>query len=133
MAPYPVHGCTDITGFGLLGHALEMAQASKVTLAIEAQTVPIMAEVLEHAGMGLVPAGSYANRNFCASSVRQRSHIDPILLDVIADAQTSGGLLLSLPIDLASRAIDDLHAVGMTDSAIIGYVLDRSKGLIELR
>ncbi len=130
---YPVHGCTDITGFGLLGHALEMAQASRVTLTIETAEVPIMAEVLDHAGMGLVPAGSYANRNFCASSVRETGTIDPLLLDVMADAQTSGGLLVSLPPEVAARALENLHAAGIEQSAIIGRVSERSRGIVELR
>lgn len=133
LALYPVHGCTDITGFGLLGHALEMAQASQVTLTIEAQKAPIMPEVLDHADIGLVPAGSYANRNFCASSVREVGSIDPILLDVLADAQTSGGLLVSLPAGAASKALQDLHAAGIKESAIIGFVAEQSQGIIELR
>lgn len=133
ISTYDIHGCTDVTGFGLLGHALEMAQASKVTLTIEVQKVPIIAEVLDHAGMGLVPAGSYANRNYCASSVREIGSIDPILLDVIADAQTSGGLLLTLPADVASKALEDLHSAGVSSSAIIGVVTQQDKGIVELR
>jgi len=133
LSSFPVHGCTDITGFGLLGHALEMARASKATLTIEAQKVPVMAEVLDHAGIGMVPAGSYANRNFCASSVREVGHIDPLLLDVIADAQTSGGLLVALPADAASNALEELHAAGVPESAIIGFVAGQSKGIVELR
>ncbi len=76
ISSHPVHGCTDITGFGLLGHALEMAQASLVTLAIEVRKVPVMVEVLDFAGMGLVPAGSHANRKFCESSVKNMSGMD---------------------------------------------------------
>jgi len=133
LSPYPVQGCTDITGFGLLGHALEMAQASKATLIIEVQKVPVMAEVLDHASMGLVPAGSYANRNFCASSVREVGSIDPLLLDVIADAQTSGGLLVTLPADVALNALEDLHVAGVHQSTIIGFVDERSHGVVKLR
>ncbi len=133
ISTYAIHGCTDVTGFGLLGHALEMAQASKVTLTIEVQKVPIIAEVLDHAAMGLVPAGSYANRNYCASSVREIGSIDPILLDVVADAQTSGGLLVSLPTDVACKALEALHSAGVGSSAIIGFVTDRERGVVELR
>lgn len=132
MSTYPVHACTDITGFGLLGHALEMAQASRITISIEVKKVPILPEVLDHAGMGLVPAGSYANKNFCAQSVRQVGTIDPIYMDIIADAQTSGGLLLALPSETARQALSDLKAAGVEEAAIIGRTPSVSHGVIEL-
>jgi selenide,water dikinase len=133
MSAYSVHACTDITGFGLLGHALEMAQASKVTISIEVHKVPVLSEVLDHAGMGLVPAGSYANRNFCASHVREVGSIDPMYLDIIADAQTSGGLLIALAGNEAEQAFWDLKVAGVQEVALIGHVVDRSKGVIELK
>ncbi len=68
MAEYPVNGCTDVTGFGLLGHALEMATASKVAITIFAENVPLLPEVPDLVQMGLVPAGSFSNRNFCSRS-----------------------------------------------------------------
>lgn len=132
MQSHPVHGCTDVTGFGLLGHALEMAQASRATLTIELRKVPLMAEVLDFAGMGLVPAGSHANRKFCAAGVKNIMEVDPILLDVIADAQTSGGLLLSVPNNSADRALTDLHAAGVVQAANIGFVTGSSAGRVEL-
>jgi selenide,water dikinase len=133
MAAYTVHACTDITGFGLLGHALEMAQGSKVTLAIDTKQVPVLPEVIDLAGMGLVPAGSYANRNFCARSVREVGTVDRLYLDIIADAQTSGGLLLAVPAAEAPDAVADLQAAGIVDAATIGEMLDRSEGVIEVR
>ena len=133
MSTYSVHACTDITGFGLLGHALEMAQASKVTISIEVHKVPVLSEVLDHAGMGLVPAGSYANRNFCASHVREVGSINPIYLDIIADAQTSGGLFIALAASEAEQALGDLKAAGLQEVVLIGHVVDRSKGVIELK
>jgi selenide,water dikinase len=132
MAGYTVHACTDITGFGLLGHALEMAQGSKVTLAIETKQVPVLPEVIDLAGMGLIPAGSYANRKFCARSVREVGAVDSLYLDIIADAQTSGGLLLALPAAEAPDAVSGLRGAGVADAAIIGEVLDRSDGIIEV-
>jgi selenide,water dikinase len=133
MSTYSVHACTDITGFGLLGHALEMAQASKVTISIEVHKVPVLSDVLDHAGMGLVPAGSYANRNFCASHVREVGNIDPLYLDIIADAQTSGGLLIALAANEAEQALWDLKAAGLQEVALIGRVEDNSLGVIELK
>jgi selenide,water dikinase len=133
MSTYSVHACTDITGFGLLGHSLEMAQASKVTIAIEVHKVPVLSDVLDHAGMGLVPAGSYANRNFCASHVREVGSINPMYLDIIADAQTSGGLLIALAANEAEQALWDLKAAGLQEVALIGRVEDNSLGVIELK
>jgi selenide,water dikinase len=133
MSTYSVHACTDITGFGLLGHALEMARASKVTISIEVHKVPVLSEVLDHAGLGLIPAGSYANRNFCASHVREVGSIDPIYLDIIADAQTSGGLLIALASNEVEQALWDLKVAGIQEAVLIGHVVDRSKGFIELK
>jgi selenide,water dikinase len=133
MASHTVHACTDITGFGLLGHALEMAQGSKVTLAIDTKQVRVLPEVIDLAGMGLIPAGSYANRNFCARSVREAGAVASLSLDIIADAQTSGGLLLAVPAAEAADAVADLQAAGIADATMIGEILDRSEGVIEVR
>jgi selenide,water dikinase len=133
MSAYSVNGCTDVTGFGLLGHALEMAAASKVKITIFAQNVPLLPEVLDSVRTGLVPEGSFSNRNFCAHLIRQPGPIDPILLDILADAQTSGGLLISLPEHQASALLDDLKTGGVPDAAIIGLAIDADTGTIELR
>jgi selenide, water dikinase len=129
---HTVHGCTDVTGFGLLGHGLEMAIASKVTLTLDVSSIPLLSEIHDFAGLGLVPEGSYANRNFCASRVRKSETFDLLLLDILADAQTSGGLLVSVPSDVADRALDELRDAGVTDAAIIGVVSGSSSGVIEL-
>ena len=133
MSTYSVHACTDITGFGLLGHALEMARASEVTISIEVHKIPVLSEVLDHAGMGLVPAGSYANKNFCAGHVREVGNIDPMYLDIIADAQTSGGLLIALASNEVEQALLDLKVAGIQEVVLIGHVVERSKGFIELK
>jgi selenide,water dikinase len=132
MAAYPVNACTDVTGFGLLGHALEMARGSKVAITLFADRVPLLPEVLDSVQMGLVPAGSFSNRNFCAHQVRQSKAVDPMLLDILADAQTSGGLLISLPQDQASALVGDLKAGGISDAEIIGAATTAGKGLIEI-
>lgn len=133
MAEYPVHACTDVTGFGLLGHGLEMAVAGRVTLAFDAGSVPLLPEVYDYAAMGLVPAGSYANRDFCSTSLVQKRAIDPILLDLLADAQTSGGLLFAVPAEVGPALLDALKERGVEDAAIIGEVTGTSHGVIELR
>lgn len=132
MAPFPVSACTDVTGFGLLGHAMEMARASGVLITIEAAKVPILPEVLDAVQMGLVPAGSFANRNFCAKQLREAKPIDPMLLDILADAQTSGGLLISLPERDATELVSMLHQKGVMDASIIGFASKAGSGFIEL-
>ena len=132
MSAYPVHACTDITGFGLLGHALEMATASRVSIAIAVEKVPLLPEVMDSVQMGLVPAGSFSNRNYCAHRISQLRAIDPMLLDLLADAQTSGGLLISLPEQSASSLVNALKAGGVADAAVIGRATATNKGMIEL-
>jgi selenide,water dikinase len=133
MTLHPVSACTDITGFGLLGHALEVAQASDVRIEIEADRVPLLPAVSDLAGMGLIPAGSYSNRNFCAHHVHVSGKVDPLLLDLLADAQTSGGLLIFLPRAAAPSLVADLHALGVVDAIIIGEVGPQGEGHILLK
>lgn len=132
MERHPVHGCTDVTGFGLIGHGLEVALASGVTLVIEAAHVPVLPGVHDFAAMGLVPAGSYANRPTCPGHLVLSRPIDPVLVDILADAQTSGGLLIALPMERADALLRDLHAAGVEDAALIGEVRGPSSGRIEL-
>lgn len=132
MERYPVNGCTDITGFGLLGHALEMALASKVTIRIHADRVPLLPEVLDSVHMGMLPAGSYSNRNFCADQVVRAKPFDPVLLDLLSDAQTSGGLLISISESHGDSLLSELLAAGVLEAAWIGQVTGKSSGGIEL-
>lgn len=129
---YPVHGCTDITGFGLLGHGLEMAVGSKVTLRLDVRSVPVLPETIDYVSLGMMPGGSFANRNFCAGKVRGGEAVDPVMLDILADAQTSGGLFVSLAPDLAKIALEELRDAGIVDAAIVGEVAGPSEGMIEL-
>ena len=133
MSGYPVNGCTDVTGFGLLGHVLEMAKASKVAITLFADDVPLLPEVLDSVRMGLVPAGSFSNRDFCTHQVIGPERIDPMLLDILSDAQTSGGLIISLPENRAASLLDELKAGGVADAAIVGRVAKADKGTVELR
>ena len=132
MASYSVNACTDITGFGLLGHALEMAVASGVRIALVADRVPLLPEAQDLVQMGLVPAGSYANRNYCTHQVFRSESLDPVLLDLLADAQTSGGLLISLPEEQAQSLVADLKAHGVSHAALVGRVVEGAGGTIEL-
>lgn len=121
--------CTDITGFGLLGHALEMAVASKVTLEIWASHVPLLPHVLDMINMGMLPEGSGLNRQFCAKAVEIDSKVDALLADCLSDAQTSGGLLISIPETRLEILLNELRAREVFH-AIIGRVLEPSDGRI---
>lgn len=132
MSRHPVHACTDITGFGLLGHALEVAVASRVALILDSARVPFLPEVRELAHMGLIPAGSYANRNFCEAHVRLAGTIERVILDLLADAQTSGGLLMSVASQAAEALLVDLREAGVQAAAIIGEVGSSGVGCLEI-
>jgi selenide,water dikinase len=131
MRSLGVTGGTDVTGFGLLGHALEMARASGVGVAIQAEATPILEEAREMAAMGLVPVGSHANRTFCEKSVRIKGEADPLLLDLLSDAQTSGGLLMGLDPDKAADALAMLKERGV-EAAIVGEATEAMPGEIEV-
>lgn len=126
-----VHAITDITGFGLLGHALEMAAASHVEITFFAHAVPVLAAAQEYAAMGLVPAGSFANRNFCEKHLQVAAGIDPLLVDLFSDAQTNGGLLLAVAPDQAESLLDCLRDQGSV-AALIGAVTGTAPGRIRL-
>lgn len=126
-----VHAITDITGFGLLGHALEMATASQVEITFWAHQVPVLAAAREYAAMGLVPAGTFANRNFCARSLAVATGVDPLLVDLCSDAQTNGGLLLAVAPDQAEALLDCLLGHGI-HAAAIGAVTGQAPGSIRL-
>lgn len=117
---------TDITGFGLLGHALEMAEGSGVTIKIKSQSIPLVARTLEYASMGLIPAGSYDNKKFIGNKVCFLGEISQAIKDVLYDPQTSGGLLISLPKEKSMDIINQLKN-SPTKYAIIGEVVDKEE------
>ena len=132
MLRYPVNACTDITGFGLLGHAFELADASQVDLELDSRAVPLLPEAAEAAAMGLVPAGAYANRDYL-KQVDFQPAVPVNLQDLLFDPQTSGGLLISLPADRAAELVAELQAAGVTDAACIGRVAGKGTGTIHVR
>jgi selenide, water dikinase len=96
------HGCTDVTGFGLLGHAREMALASNVTLEIDASSIEFLPGALDYARHGALPGGLHNNRAFAACAVAVQGEVDEHVLALLYDPQTSGGLLISVPEATAS-------------------------------
>jgi selenide,water dikinase len=96
-APAVAHGCTDITGFGLLGHGREMALGSKVTLEIAVDALPFLPGAVEYARAGAIPGGSNNNREFASSCVASDRELAPEIEALLYDPQTSGGLLVATP------------------------------------
>lgn len=132
MKTFGAHGCTDITGFGFIGHALEMATASQVGLVIQSKNIPIFPEALEYARLGLIPGGAHSNRQFFSCKVEIQSNVNELLLDILYDPQTSGGLLISLTSGEAEKLVDVLKKEGHVHSSIVGEVVERPPGRIQL-
>jgi selenide,water dikinase len=131
LVNYSVHACTDVTGFALLGHSLEMAQGSDVTIHLQMRSVPYHAEAYEMADMGFVPAGAYRNRAFAEASVKLLTEVPRPLLDILFDPNTSGGLLCSLPEEEASACLAQLQEVA-PDTRLIGYVTPKLENYLYL-
>jgi selenide,water dikinase len=127
MTDYPVHACTDISGFGFLGHLSEMVVGSGYGVRVAASRVPLFPETLQYAAMGLIPAGAYRNRDFRRFMVDFASSVDRALQDVLFDPQTSGGLLICVAPEIAEELLKDLKAKGIKDAAIVGEVVTEPK------
>ena len=124
MVEYPVHSCTDVTGFALMGHSFEMAQGSNCTIHIQVDKVPYHAEALELASMGLIPAGAYRNRAYAEAGVAVRGSISLAMQDILYDPQTSGGLLFAIPEEDADACLAQLKQT-IPNAASIGYVTEK--------
>ena len=119
MVRYRVHSCTDVTGFGLMGHAFEMAHGSNVTVTIDTSKVKYHPAAYEMAAMGFIPEGAYKNRDYVGSNYRSSDTVDRAMLDILFDPQTSGGLLLSVDANDADSLLHDLEI--HTEASVIGY------------
>lgn len=125
MVKVGVNSCTDVTGFGLLGHTLEMAEGSDVTIKIHSEKIPVIKEALEYASMGLIPAGAYENMKFIDDKVKFENKIDDTLKDVLFDPQTSGGLLISVGKEKVELLLEELKN-SPTEYAVIGEVIEKN-------
>ena len=121
---YEVHACTDITGFGLLGHMREMVNGSGCTIRLYAQQIPFLEGAVDYARLGLIPAGAYRNRQFVQNYLIGFGSIAQEIQDLLTDPQTSGGLLISLPAALAERFLNELKSRYPLPSAIVGEVIE---------
>ncbi len=124
LVKYSVHACTDVTGFALLGHSLEMAQGSNATIHLKVAGLPYHHEAYEMASMGFIPAGAYRNREFAQAHVKVVGNIPLPLQDICYDPQTSGGLLCALPEAEAAACLAELQKITPAAS-IIGYVTEQ--------
>ena len=132
MLEYDVHAATDVTGFGLLGHAHEMARGSEVTLEIEAATLPLLPDLERLVGEGHLTGGCKRNRAYLDGKVAVAGNVPPALCEAAYDPQTSGGLLIALPRDDADRLLEDLHSRGLRSARVIGRVVARRERWVEL-
>jgi selenide,water dikinase len=132
MLKVGVNACTDITGFGLLGHAQELADASQVGLEIEASALHVYPQVIDLAEIGLVPVGSYRNREHYMPSVVNRERVAPVIVDILADPQTSGGLMISVAENKLSQLTVQLEAAGC-NAFHIGRVVEDHPGKLTIK
>jgi selenium donor protein len=129
MSGYEVHGCTDVTGFGLLGHASEMAKGSSAGLRIVKDRVPVLNRTRELAEQGFVPGGTKNNFNHIQPFVTFPESMDQIDRWILCDAVTSGGLLISVNPEQADQLLEQLVQHGV-EASMIGYVVDEHPGHI---
>ncbi len=132
MMNYPVNSCTDVTGFGLLGHLLETTRSSKVDAEIYIDRIPVIPEAYNFASANIIPGGTYNNLKFVTKSIKWGAEVVKIQQIILSDAQTSGGLLIFLPEKHAEKLVRDLHNHGVSEARIIGVITGKGKGIIRV-
>ena len=121
-----LHACTDITGFGLIGHAFEMAYGSGVSIRLHSGALPLFESAESFAEMGIIPAGAYRNMDFVAPHLRIEPSAKQARVDLIADPQTSGGLLLAVEKERAEELLAALRECA-PQSAVVGTVTEKDR------
>jgi selenide,water dikinase len=130
MQEVGANACTDITGFGFLGHACQLAQNSQVGMKINSSSIPVFAEVANFAKAGLLPGGLHRNREFYGKMVEFSKQTPAYIKDILFDPQTSGGLLISLAREEAESLVARLKKAGVPEAAIVGEVISKPAGKI---
>jgi selenide,water dikinase len=130
---FTVHACTDITGFGLLGHAAEMARGACVGIEIDARAVPMLPDAYALATQNIIPGGSLRNYEWLADDVQYADSVDELTRKILCDAVTSGGLLLSVPAEEAEELVNALKKNGVEAAVIIGEVVESHPKKIVVR
>jgi len=130
MLRFSPNACTDVTGFGLAGHLLEIAKGSRKSVLLDTSAVPVIPQAEKYARMGLIPAGTYKTKTFCDKNMSIDSSVNPVLADILFDPQTSGGLLISISDKNTERCINAMRQEGV-DASVIGEVTgDHKNGFI---
>jgi len=133
MVAVGAHACTDVTGFGLVGHALVMDRGSDITIAIDMEAVPLLPDAVHFASYGFLTGGGTANLEFSRSSMEIEGSLTREQKMLLHDPQTSGGLLISLPAEKAQDLLGELGKSGVVHAAVIGEVLPKGAGPILIR
>ena len=129
---FPVHACSDITGFGILGHALGMASGSSVTLVIESAKLPLLHSAAQLAEKGYITGGCKRNREYLQDKITIESSIRQGLVEVAIDPQTSGGLLIAVAKRHAAKLVEELRDAGAKEAAEVGYATSLQKAWVRL-
>ena len=124
MLGYNVHACTDVTGFGLVGHLREMLGNDPLEIVIASKELPLLPGALQKASLGLIPGGMYRNRDFVGDLCTVGEGVPAELADILFDPQTSGGLLIGLPEADAPDLLSEIHAQGISEASIVARVRD---------
>jgi selenide,water dikinase len=130
MQEIGANACTDVTGFGLLGHAGEMIEGTDTGMVIHSIAVPFFPKTKELAEMNMIPGGLRRNREFRQKMVEVAKAVPNYLTDILFDPQTSGGLLISVPEPKAPVLLERMHQGGIEAATIIGEIIAEPKGKI---
>jgi len=125
-----VHACTDITGFGLIGHTVQLAQNSRVGINIDIASIPFFPKTGELAMRGLYSGGLHRNREFYSPYANIASEVPTHIQDILFDPQTSGGLLICLAPGKSARMLNRLHQAGVAEAVVIGEAVSQPRGLV---
>ena len=132
MRAAPVHACSDVTGFGLLGHAYEMASGSGVTLILESAKLPLLKGAVRLAEKGYITGGCKRNKDYLDDKMVIEKNVSEGLAEVALDPQTSGGLLIAVAKRHAAKVVDELHAAGVAAACEVGYAISQQKPWVRL-
>jgi selenide,water dikinase len=132
LADFPVHALTDVTGFGLLGHLRNLTSASGVAATVRLDAVPALAAARHYLQKGIAPGGTHANWRFLTDWVEYAADIDKPEQLLLCDAQTSGGLLISINGDLAAKLVEELRREGVVHATVIGSIPGEGSGKIRV-
>lgn len=132
MRKFNLKGATDITGFGLAGHALKMARASKVTININMGKVPVIGDVYNLTDDGCIPGASFRNLDYAGQFISVEAGLDYNLKMIAFDAQTSGGLLMCVPEEQVDDVLSELHSAGLKSASLIGHVTEKREKFLDL-